>query len=125
MPDRFSTEYINSKDYTVLEDKIKQLKTVIDDLSSKSQASRKLRYDEVDIEAEREAQRLQPDELYVPQHIIDTNIRREQSSYVQYVTQSNRAIVAKDLADKTALHAIRLHDDKRTLGFWVWDWHKW
>src|SRR5271154_7122131 len=96
MPDKLSTAYINSTDYQTLTDKLKDLKNVLDDLGNKSNASRKLRYAEVDIEAEREEGRLQPDELYIARRIIDTNIRREQPSYVQYITQSPRAIVAKD-----------------------------
>lgn len=94
-----SNEYINSIDYKVLEDKIKQLDEVLDDLSNKSSASRKLRYAEVDVEAERATGKLQPDELYVPQHIIDTNIRREQPGYIQFDTQSPRAVICSDNDD--------------------------
>lgn len=95
MPDP-STDYIDTVDYKNLELKIKNLHSVSNELTNKVVASRKLRYVEIDIESERSAGRLQPDELYVPQHIIDTNIRREQSSYVQYVTQSPRAVIVCD-----------------------------
>lgn len=99
MPDRLNTEYINSTDYKTVEDKLKELKTILEDLQTKQEASRKLRYAEVDIEAERESGRLRPDEVYVPMHIIDTNIRREQSPYVQYIVQSPRAVICSDLDD--------------------------
>lgn len=89
-------EYINTVDYKKMEKRIKDLVSVMTELNSKSVASRRLRYVEVDLEGERKAGRLQPDELYIPQHIIDTNIRREQSAYVQYVTQPNRACVIVD-----------------------------
>lgn len=98
MPDS-SLDYINSIDYKTLEPKFKELDDVLDDLSVKSKVSRRLRYAEIDVEAEREAGRLQPDELYIPQHIIDTNIRREQSSYVQFETQSPRAVIVEDQLD--------------------------
>lgn len=94
-----STEYINSTDYKTLTHKLDTLLSVLSDLSLKSTASRKLRYAEVDIEAEKEAGRFQPDEVYVPQHIIDSNVRQEQSSYVQYITQSPRAVILKDRQD--------------------------
>ena len=94
-----STEYIDSTKYSVLVDKINNLKDISFDLTSKSLASRMLRYAEVDIEVERNAGKIAPDELYVPQHVIDTNIRREQSSYVQYITQSPRAVILKDKVD--------------------------
>lgn len=101
MPDSLSTNYINSSDYETLKPKLTELQSVLDDLVSRIDASRKLRYAEVDIEAERESGRLLPDELYVPQHIIDTNIRREQSPYVQYITQSPRAVICQDNDDPT------------------------
>lgn len=101
MPDNRSTDYIGKSDYKSLEDKIKELKSTLDDLSTKLAASRDLRYADVDLEGERKAGRLQPDELYVPQHIIDTNIRREQSPYVQYITQSPRAVICQHQVDST------------------------
>ena len=110
MADRNSTSYINTKDYDDLKDKLKELKSVLDDLQSKNEASRKLRFAEVDIEAERESGRLQPDELYVPTHIINTNITREQSAYVQYITQSPRAVICRDSLD-SAFDLSRLEVD--------------
>lgn len=100
------TSYINSTDYTKLKPKLKDLVSVMDELTSKLVASRRLRYTEIDVEGERKAGRLQPDEMYIAQHLIDTNIRREQSSYVQYVTQPQRAVVMRDImtpANETAL----------------------
>ena len=102
MPDASSDknlEYINSTDYKKLVSKINNLKDVSFDLTAKSLASRKLRYAEIDIEAQRKAGKIAPDEMYVPTHIIDTNIRREQSSYIQYITQSPRAVILKDRVD--------------------------
>ena len=93
------TTYINTSDYTKLVSKINNLADVAFDLTARSLASRKLRYAEIDIEIERKAGRIAPDEIYVPTHIIDTNIRREQSSYIQYITQSPRAVILKDRVD--------------------------
>jgi len=101
MSDKNSVEYINSTDYKTLEDKINELEDVLNDLRDKSYTSRKLRYADVDIEAERLAGRIAPDELYIPQHIIDTNIRREQSPYVQFITQSPRAVCCTDNLDRS------------------------
>lgn len=95
MPDP-TTEYIDTIDYKKLETRIKILVSLMSELNSKSIASRRIRYVELDIEAERKAGKLAPDELYIPQHVIETNIRREQPAYVQYVTQSPRAVVLKD-----------------------------
>lgn len=120
MPDRLSTAYINSADYKTLEDKLKELKSNLDDLQNKTESARKLRYSEVDIEAEREAGRLQPDELYVPLHIIDTNVRREQSPYVQYITQSPRAVILEDQDDDTVDLALLEKDLTKKIRFDGW-----
>ena len=103
-------EYINSTEYTKLVSKINNLKDISFDLTAKSLASRKLRYAEIDLETQRKAGKLEPDEIFVPLHIIDTNIRREQSSYVQYITQSPRAVIAKDL-DEAAFDLSLLEVD--------------
>jgi len=98
MPSDASTTYVDSIKYIDWEKKLKDLTSIANDLRSKADAARRLRYSEIDVEAERKACRLAPDELFTPMHLIDSNIRREQSSYIQYVTQSNRAVV---LAHKT------------------------
>lgn len=120
MPDNKSTDYVNSVDYKTLENKFKELDDIIEDLTNKSRASRKLRYSEIDIEAEREEGRLQPDELYIPQHIIDTNIRREQSSYIQFETQSPRAIITEDQDDPSVDLAILDKDLTKKLRYEGW-----
>lgn len=120
MPDRLSTDYIGSVNYKDLEDKLKSLNDTLDDLGTKVDRSRKLRYTEIDIEAERAAGRFQPDELYVPQHIIDTNIRREQSAYVQYVSQSPRAVICRDKLDPAIDMALLDADLTSKLRFDGW-----
>jgi hypothetical protein len=96
-----NSDYINTKDYKKLEHKLTEVKAILDDLTDKTIASRRLRFAEVDIEVEREAGRIQPDEMYIPVHTIDTNIRREQPSYIQYITESPRAVILEDADDDT------------------------
>jgi hypothetical protein len=115
-----NSRYINSADYKVVETKLKELDQVMEDLALKSIASRRLRYAEVDIEAEREEGRLQPDEMYIPQHIIDTNIRREQSAYVQYITQSPRAVILEDSLDPTVDLSLLEKDLTKKIRFDGW-----
>ena len=95
-----ANEYINTTDYKKLSHKLTEVKGILDDQTDKTVASRRLRYTEIDIEVEREASRIQPDEMYISVHTIDTNIRREQSSYVQFVAQSPRAVITHDLMDE-------------------------
>lgn len=84
-------------------DTICKLVSVMDDQEQIACNNRELRYTEIDIEAERKASRLAPDELYIPQHIIDTNIRREQATYISYITQSARSVILADLDNPSAV----------------------
>lgn len=115
-----NSDYINSADYKTLENRLTDLKATLEDLTDKSVASRKLRYAEVDIEVEREAGRIQPDEMYVPQHIIDTNIRREQASYIQYITQSSRAVILENADDPTVDGSLLEKDLTKRLRYPGW-----
>jgi len=94
-----NSDYINTVDYKKLEHKLNQINTILEDAVSKTVASRRLRYVDIDIEVEREAGRIQPDEMYIPVHTIDTNIRREQPAYIQYIAQSPRAVILEDVDD--------------------------
>lgn len=100
-PPSIDSEYVDSTDYNTLSKKLKDMVSVMDTLQTRNNSARKLRYAEIDVESERAAGRIGADEVFVPQHIIDSNIRREQASYVQYLTQSNRACILKDLDDPT------------------------
>jgi len=80
---------------------IRKLKDVMDEQEQVVINNRHLRYTEIDLEAERKAGRIAPDELYIPQHIIDTNIRREQAIYIGYVTQASRAAIFTNKDDPT------------------------
>jgi len=95
------TAYVNTLEYKLKADKLQNLVSVMNELQGQNIISRRLRYTEIDIEREKASGGLNPDEVYVPQHIIDSNIRREQSSYVQFVAQSPRAVV---MVDKESPH---------------------
>lgn len=119
MPDK-SIDYIDSTVYKNWESKLQMLQDIGQDNLARLDASRKLRYAEVDIEAEREAGRLQPDEMFIPQHITDTNIRREQSAYVQYIVQSPRAVICLDKTDNTADMTVLENDLTAKLRYDDW-----
>jgi hypothetical protein len=118
--DDLHTAYIDSLDYKKWVSKINNLFDVSYDLTSKVLASRKLRYAEVDIEVERNAGKIAPDELYIPLHVIDTNIRREQASYVQFIAQSPRAVVLENETDDSADMSLLEKDLTKKLRFKGW-----
>ena len=119
-PNTNQDDYIDSISYEKWQNKIKDVVAVMDDLSEKLLISRRLRYPEIEIESEKEQGKLAPDEIYIPRHIIDTNIRKEQAPYIQYVTQSPRAIILQDVQNPTNLVAELEHDATQKLRFNRW-----
>ena len=94
-----TTDLTNYEDATV---KIRELLNVVSDLETVADENRNSRKLDVNIEAERADGYLDEDEFLVPAHIIDTNIRREQSKYVAYVTGSRRSAIFTSITEPTA-----------------------
>lgn len=101
---------VNLQEYKEAEDRLKKLVSAMDTQKQVANNNRQLRYSAIDVEAERKAERLAPDELYVAQHIIDMNIRREQGVYINYVTSSQRALIMKDLENPSMETGVIEHD---------------
>ena len=94
-----TTDLTNYEDATV---KIRELLNVVSDLETVADENRNSRKLDVNVEAERADGYLDEDEFLVPAHIIDTNIRREQSKYVAYVTGSRRSAIFTSITEPTA-----------------------
>ena len=93
------------KDLTKYEDAatpIQGLLNVIGTLETTALENRNSRKLDIDVDAERSGGHLDEDEFLVPAHIIDTNIRREQSKYVAYVTGSRRSAIFSSITEPTA-----------------------
>ena len=114
------TDYIGATDYDTLVVKLRELVAIHDDLLIRSEASRKLRYAEIDIEEGRSKGTIAPDELIIPQHIIHSNIQKEQSAYIQYVTQSPRAVILQDEFDANVDLSLLENDLTKKLRFPGW-----
>jgi len=92
------------KDFTKYEDastNVRQLLDVIGTLEGTAVENRNSRKLDINVEAERADGHLDEDEFLVPAHIIDTNIRREQSKYVAYVTGSRRSAIFTSITEPT------------------------
>ena len=93
------------KDLTKYEDAatpIQGLLGVIGTLETTASENRNSRKLDIDVDAERSDGHFDEDEFLVPAHIIDTNIRREQSKYVAYVTGSRRSAIFTSITEPTA-----------------------
>lgn len=83
-------EYDNAKG------RIKNLLSAWSPEIAKAQTRRVVRYVDIDAEAEKRVGTLDIDEVYLPYRLVDTNIRREATSYVTYIVKAPRQCVLKN-----------------------------
>ena len=91
-------------DYIKYDDAAKEIHRLNSHLqtqATKADEHRLLRHPTIDIDAEQRSGHLAPDELYIPLHLVDMNIRREQARYVSYISSSRRVAIFKSLNDVT------------------------
>ena len=74
-------KYNNYKNYQEAATNIHKLVGICDEQNVRASEQRQQRRLNVDLDLERRDGYLAPDEIYIPTHIIDTNIRREQAKY--------------------------------------------
>ena len=86
-------KYNNYKDYQDASTNIHKLASLCDEQHVTAQDQRQQRRLNVDLDLERRDGYLAPDEIYIPTHIIDSNIRREQAKYVSYIVNSRRTVI--------------------------------
>ena len=82
-------------DFENAKPRITKLIQVWDDEKNETKARRDLRNVAVDVEGERLQGTLDQDELYIPIRTIDTNIKREQASYIAFIKQARRQAIFK------------------------------
>jgi len=92
-------KYNNYKNYTEASTNIHKLVGICDQQHVTAQDQRQQRRLNIDLDLERRDGYLSPDEIYIPTHIIDTNIRREQAKYVSYIVNSRRTAVFSSSTD--------------------------
>lgn len=76
---------------------IKKLEEAWKEPIQETENNRKLRQYDVDIDAGKEMGVLKDDDCFIPIRSINSNIRREQPSYLSYLTQSRRVAVFTDV----------------------------
>ena len=86
-------KYNNYKNYQDASTNINKLASICDNQHTTAQDQRQQRRLNVDLDLERRDGYLAPDEIYIPTHIIDSNIRREQAKYVSYIVNSRRTVI--------------------------------
>ena len=92
-------KYNNYKNYQDASTSVHKLASLCDEQHVTAQDQRQQRRLNIDLDLERRDGYLAPDEVYIPTHIIDSNIRREQAKYVSYVVNSRRTVIFSSSTD--------------------------
>ena len=92
-------KYNNYKEYQDASTNIHKLASICDEQHVTAQDQRQQRRLNIDLDLERRDGYLAPDEVYIPTHIIDSNIRREQAKYVSYIVNSRRTVIFSSSTD--------------------------
>lgn len=70
---------------------------------ARAEKNRESRFKELDIEALRKKQVIKEDEYIIPMRVIDSNIRREQPAFFNYLKQSRRLVIFKDIKNPMSI----------------------
>jgi hypothetical protein len=92
-------KYNNYKEYQDASTNVHKLASLCDEQHAVAQEQRQQRRLNIDLDLERSGGYLAPDEIYIPTHIIDSNIRREQAKYVSYIVNSRRTVIFSSSTD--------------------------
>lgn len=84
-------------DYSKFKLKIDQLISDFNAITSKVSLNRENRFKELDIEMLRKRQILAQNEYMIPMRVIDTNIRREQPAFFNYLKGGRRLMIFSDI----------------------------
>lgn len=105
-------EFLNFSAYKV------KLQALVKDWEAEckeTERRRKMRKIEVDMETLRANGRLKPDEVLIGVRVIDENIRKEQPTYTNYLTQSRRLAVF-DCRSNPAVEGVQVLEQEFTKG---------
>lgn len=97
-------------DYQKFKQKADQLISDFSSVASKSVKNREERFKELDIEMLRRRQILAQNEYMIPMRVIDSNIRREQPAFFNYLKGGRRLMIFSDLID-TSVVTTQLEDE--------------
>jgi len=82
--------------------------------------NREKRFKELDIEKLKKEKKIAANEFMIPMRIIDSNIRREQPAFFNYLKQSRRLVIFKDI--KNPMSIVNQLEDEYTRGMTYSGW---
>lgn len=90
-------------------------------ITRRAAENREWRYKDLNIKQLRESGTLRPNEFMIPVRSIDQNIRREQPSYINFIKQSKRLVIFKDLKEPTKITTELENEFSRGMTYSGWE----
>lgn len=103
-------DMLDFKDFLLIKPRLERLVTEFAPVQSRAATNRTDRFKDINIKALRDKQELRPDQYLLPVRVIESNIRREQPAYINYLKQSRRLLIFKDIMEPLRV-TTRLEDE--------------
>lgn len=113
-------------DYDKAQTYIKHMINAWSEELEETRVRRKERYLDLDVDKMRQAGELEPDETFIPERVIDTNILQEQPAYLSFLNQSRRLAIFHCTSDPSVDTQILEAEFTRGLTYkgWLSDFYR-
>jgi len=103
-------DILDFKDFLRIKTRLERLITEFSPVQSRAASNRMERFKDINIKMLRDKQELKADQYLLPVRVIESNIRREQPAYINYLKQSRRLLIFKDIIEPLRV-TTRLEDE--------------
>lgn len=103
-------DMLDFKEFIRIKSRLERLITEFAPVQSRAATNRMDRFKDINIKALRDKQELKADQYLLPVRVIESNIRREQPAYINYLKQSRRLLIFKDIMEPLRV-TTRLEDE--------------
>lgn len=114
VPDGTPTNNYQDKDdllnFVTAKVRLERLITEFGIIQQRALTNRMERFKDINIKALQDKQELKPDQYLLPVRAIESNIRREQPAYINYLKQSRRLLIFRDIVEPLRV-TTRLEDE--------------
>lgn len=92
-------DMLDFKEFLKIKPRLERLITEFVPVQTRTSNNRMERFKDINIKALRDKQELKADQYLLPVRTIESNIRREQPAYINYLKQSRRLLIFKDIVE--------------------------
>lgn len=108
--DDLDADMMDFKDFNRIKVRLDRLISDFAPVQTRTANNRMERFKDINLKALRDKQELKDDQYLLPVRAIESNIRREQPAYINYLKQSRRLLIFKDVMEPLRV-TTRLEDE--------------